>query len=68
MEVSRAAFGEIKQKLIDAAYDHALLDDGATLDMQGIALVEKKDDCNHRDRGAENCADAGADRSDPRSR
>ncbi len=39
MEVSRAAFDEIKAKLLAAGYDHAVHDDGATLDMHGIALV-----------------------------
>ena len=39
MEVSRATFDEIAARLRAAEYDHAFHDDGATLDMHGIALV-----------------------------
>jgi microcystin degradation protein MlrC len=39
MAVSGAAFDEIKAKLIEAGYGHAIRDDGVTLDMHGIALV-----------------------------
>jgi hypothetical protein len=38
MNVSPACFEEIKQKLIAAQYQHALHNDGKTLDMHGIAL------------------------------
>lgn len=38
MDVSASTFAEIEQKLKDAGYDHAVLDDG-NLDMTGIALV-----------------------------
>ena len=38
MEVSRATFDEIAAKLRAAEYDHAFHDDGATLDMHGLAL------------------------------
>lgn len=40
MEVSRATFEEIREKLRAAGYDDALHDDEATLDMHGIALVQ----------------------------
>lgn len=39
MEVSAAVHEEVKQRLIAAGYNHALHDDGATLDMHGIALT-----------------------------
>jgi hypothetical protein len=39
MEVSRAAFDEIKAKMLKAGYEHAVHDDWATLDMHGIALA-----------------------------
>jgi histidinol phosphatase-like PHP family hydrolase len=38
MDVSKAVFDEVKQKLLDAGYDHAILNNGKTLDMNGIAL------------------------------
>ena len=38
MEVSRATFDEIAEKLRAAGYDHAFHDGDATLDMHGIAL------------------------------
>jgi hypothetical protein len=42
LEVSPAAFAEVRAKLKDAGYDHALhREDGReTIDMHGIALVE----------------------------
>jgi hypothetical protein len=44
MEVSKATYEEIKTKLIEADYDHAIVrDDGSeVLDMHGIALKEEK--------------------------
>ena len=39
MEVSQATFDEIAARLRAADYRHAFHDDGATLDMHGIALV-----------------------------
>lgn len=42
MDVSQAAHDEIRRKLIDARYHHALHGrDGEVLDMHGIALVTK---------------------------
>lgn len=41
MEVSKACFDEIKQKLLEAGYDHAISEDGM-LDMTHIGLVEEK--------------------------
>jgi hypothetical protein len=38
MNVSPACFEEIKKKLIAVQYQHALHNDGKTLDMHGIAL------------------------------
>ena len=38
LEVSAAAFDEIKQKLEDAGYDHTFMDSGG-IDMHGLALV-----------------------------
>lgn len=43
MEVSQAAYDEIRQKLVDAGYQHAIHDHNfqidECLDMHGIALV-----------------------------
>lgn len=38
MKVSPSCFEEIKNKLIAVQYEHALHNDGTTLDMHGIAL------------------------------
>lgn len=42
MEVSPETYREIKQKLLDAGYSHAIHDDEerSPLDMHGVALVE----------------------------
>ena len=40
MEVSQSAYDEIKAKLEEADYHHALMEDG-TLDMNGIGLTAK---------------------------
>jgi hypothetical protein len=39
LEVSAAAFNEIKSKLEQAGYDHTFMDDGG-IDMHGIALTK----------------------------
>jgi hypothetical protein len=42
LEVSKAAYDEIRAKLIEAGYDHAIRQDRGdveTVDMNGIALV-----------------------------
>ncbi len=39
LAVSAAAYDEIRQKLEDAEYQHAFMDDGA-IDMHGIAIVK----------------------------
>lgn len=46
MEVSHVAFQEVRSKLIDAGYEHAVHDDEntVTLDMYGIALVTPNPD------------------------
>lgn len=41
LDVSTAAYEEIKKKLLAAGYDHAINSDGE-IDMQGIALVEEE--------------------------
>lgn len=41
MEVSDEAYNEIKQKLLDADYHHAIDEDDGLLVMQGIALVRE---------------------------
>ncbi len=38
LHVSQATYDEIRQKLLDAHYDHAFGEDGE-IDMHGIALV-----------------------------
>jgi hypothetical protein len=44
MEVSDTVYEEIKAKLLDAHYDHAIHDDeNCYLDMQGIALIKKQE-------------------------
>lgn len=43
MQVSKATYDEIKQKLEEAGYGHAIHDDG-NLDMHGIALTTKDPD------------------------
>lgn len=43
MQVSKRTYDEIKKKLLDAGYDHALHHDterGEVLDMHGIALAK----------------------------
>lgn len=44
MEVSPAVYEEIKRKLLEAGYDHAVeVDvDGETLDMHGIGLQKQR--------------------------
>lgn len=39
LEVEPATYDEIRQKLEDAGYQHAFLDDGGVIDMHGIGLV-----------------------------
>lgn len=39
MEVTQAVFDEVKARLVEADYKHALHDNGNTLDMHGLALV-----------------------------
>ena len=48
MEVSRAAFDEIRAKLEAVQYNHAVIVDRAQpiLDMHGLALVQEKDENN----------------------
>ena len=45
MHVSESAYKEIKKKLEDAGYQHAIHDsdseDGSVLDMHGIALAQE---------------------------
>ena len=41
LEVSNAAYQEIKRKLVDAGYSHAIHSDGE-IDMHGIALIIDK--------------------------
>lgn len=45
MDVSEATYQEIKAKLLEAGYSHALHDgdDGIVLDMHGIALRKQKE-------------------------
>ncbi len=43
LEVSAAAYEEIKSKLLAAEYQHAINDEGE-IDMHGIALVREKDE------------------------
>lgn len=38
LELSAAAFDEIRQKLTDAGYDHCFMDDGA-IDMHGLGVT-----------------------------
>lgn len=38
LELSPAAYDEIKQKLLDADYGHAIMEDG-TVDMSGIGVT-----------------------------
>ena len=40
MQLSEAAYGEIRKSLEQAGYDHAFLEDGL-LDMHGIAVGQK---------------------------
>ena len=48
LEVSHNAWKEIKAKLLEAGYDHAINDEGE-IDMHGIALVSDvcKDGCQY---------------------
>ena len=41
--VSPATYEEIKKKLLESGYQHAINDDGE-IDMHGIALVKEKSD------------------------
>ena len=41
LELSDAAYEEIQQKLREASYDHAFMNDGA-IDMHGLAVVREK--------------------------
>ena len=41
MDVSSATYREVKRKLLDAEYGHAVTRDGR-LDMHGIALVQEE--------------------------
>ncbi len=41
LEISPAAFAEIRDKLKAAGYGHAFCDGGKLIDMHGIALVEE---------------------------
>ena len=43
LEVSHAAYREIRDKLMDAGYDHCLMKDGE-LDMAGIAITGEAED------------------------
>ena len=45
LEVSKAAYEEIYQKLIDAGYAGAIMGDG-TIDMHGIGLVQEETDAS----------------------
>jgi len=47
MQVSKATYDEIKQKLEEAGYGHAIQEDGA-LDMHGIGLTTKDPDDDER--------------------
>lgn len=38
LEISEGAFEEIKQKLEAAGYQHTFMEDGAVIDMHGIAV------------------------------
>lgn len=40
MKVSRETFKEIHAKLLEAGYEEQVHDDGTTLDMHGIALIQ----------------------------
>lgn len=44
LEVSSAAYDEVRAKLSEAGYSHAFADDGA-IDMHGIALVREDKAC-----------------------
>jgi hypothetical protein len=41
LDVSAAAFEEIKKKLLAAGYDHVFDNNGKTIDMAGIALEQE---------------------------
>lgn len=43
LEISQAAYDEIRQKLREAGYQHAFGDDGE-IDMHGIAVIPEKVD------------------------
>lgn len=51
LEVSKAAYMEIGQKLRNADYEHAFMSDG-TIDMHGIGLTCEKDDVDQQARDA----------------
>lgn len=42
LKISSVVFEEIKQKLLEANYDHCFIDD--VIDMNGIAVKEEKND------------------------
>lgn len=42
LEISHAAWAEIKAKLLEAGYDHAINEAGE-IDMQGLALIASAD-------------------------
>jgi hypothetical protein len=42
LQVSKATFTEITRLLLAADYVHAFHQDGATIDMHGLALVEEE--------------------------
>jgi len=46
MQISSEAYDEIRQKLIDVGYQHAINDEGE-LDMHGIALTTDACNCTH---------------------
>lgn len=44
MDVTKPVFEEVKRKLQEAEYHHAIHNEGKTLDMHGIALVNEEAD------------------------
>jgi hypothetical protein len=54
LEVSRLAYDEVRAKLLEAGYEHAITSDSSEeelIDMHGIALVSTKSD-NADDRSS----------------
>ena len=43
LEISKAAFDEISEKMKAAGYDHAFLDHGNVVDMEGIAVAKVRE-------------------------